>query len=125
MEIHQLRYFVAVADLGNFTRAAERCYVAQPSLSQQIIKLENELGGPLLDRTGRNVRLTDAGRVFYDKAVEILATIESAKREIADASDSGHVAVGAIPTVAPYLLPPSSSVLSKSAPRPRSPSTRT
>ena len=50
MELHQLRYFVTVADQGNFTRAAEKCLVAQPSLSQQIIKLEKELGQPLFDR---------------------------------------------------------------------------
>jgi len=106
MEIHQLRYFIAVADLGNFTRAAERCFVAQPSLSQQIIKLENELGGPLLERGGRMVRLTDSGRRFYDRAVEILASVDNAMREMHESADTGRVVVGAIPTIAPYLLPP-------------------
>lgn len=108
MEIHQLRYFVTVADLGNFTRAAEKCLVAQPSLSQQIIKLEKELGQPLLDRVGRKVRLTDAGRVLYDRAVTILAAVDDAKRHVTEESESGigRVNVGAIPTVAPYLLPP-------------------
>jgi LysR family transcriptional regulator, hydrogen peroxide-inducible genes activator len=105
MELHQLRYFVAVAHLGNFTRAAEKCLVAQPSLSQQIIKLERELGGPVFDRTGRKVRLTDRGRVFYDKAVDILAAVEVAKRATMEDAGAGHVSVGAIPTVAPYLLP--------------------
>ncbi len=105
MEMHQLRYFVAVAELGNFTRAAEKCFVAQPSLSQQIIKLEKELGGPLLDRTGRTVRLTDSGRKLYEQAVGILASVDSAKRELLEDDDSGRVAIGAIPTVAPYLLP--------------------
>ena len=107
MELHQLRYFVAVAELGHFTRAAERCFVAQPSLSQQISKLEKELGKPLFDRLGRVVRLTDAGRTLYDQAVSILASVEEAKRQVADASGDhgGVVAVGAIPTVAPFLLP--------------------
>lgn len=105
MELHQLRYFVAVADLGNFTRAAEQCFVAQPSLSQQIIKLEKELGGPLLDRGSRSVRLTDAGRRFYEHAAQILATVEEAKHDLSEAAGHGQVNVGAIPTIAPYILP--------------------
>ena len=55
MEMHQLKYFVAVAETGSFSRASERCYVSQPSLSQQIIKLEGELGKTLFDRAGRRV----------------------------------------------------------------------
>ena len=66
MELHQLRYFAAVAELQNFTRAAERCFVSQPSLSQQIIKLEHELKTPLFERLGRTVKLTDAGHALYD-----------------------------------------------------------
>jgi LysR family transcriptional regulator, hydrogen peroxide-inducible genes activator len=106
MELHQLRYFVAVAQLENFTRAAEKCFVAQPSLSQQIIKLERELGGPVFDRTARKVRLTDRGRTLYDRAVEILASVDQAKRAVSEEGGAGHVSVGAIPTVAPYFLPP-------------------
>src|SRR5215472_14451626 len=108
MELHQLRYSVAVAELGHFTRAAERCLVAQPSLSQQIRKLERELGQPLFERLGRVVRLTDAGRTLYEQAVAILASVEEAKRQLADGPDAhgGVVAVGAIPTIAPFLLPP-------------------
>ena len=64
MEIHQLRYFLAVADEGNFSRAAEKVRVAQPSLSQQIQKLEAEVGQPLFDRLPRTVVLTEAGRCF-------------------------------------------------------------
>ncbi len=107
MELHQLRYFVAVAELGHFTRAAERCFVAQPSLSQQIGKLEKELGKPLFDRLGRVVRLTEAGRALYEQAVTILASVEEAKRQVADTAgeQGGVVSVGAIPTVAPFLLP--------------------
>jgi LysR family transcriptional regulator, hydrogen peroxide-inducible genes activator len=106
MELHQLRYFVAVAQLENFTRAAQKCFVAQPSLSQQIIKLEREFGGPLFDRTGRKVRLTDRGRTLFDRAIEILAAVDGAKRAMSEEGDAGQIAVGAIPTVAPYLLPP-------------------
>ena len=55
MELHQLRYFCAVADSGSFSRAAEKCHVSQPSLSQQILKLESELGARLFDRLGREI----------------------------------------------------------------------
>jgi LysR family hydrogen peroxide-inducible transcriptional activator len=106
MELHQLRYFVAVAQLENFTRAAQKCFVAQPSLSQQVIKLERECGGPLFDRSGRKVRLTDRGRTLFDRAIEILAAVEGAKRALTEDGDAGQVTVGAIPTIAPYLLPP-------------------
>ncbi|NBH06364.1 LysR family transcriptional regulator, partial [Amycolatopsis sp. SID8362] len=61
MELHQLSYFVAVAEEGNFTRAAERLHVAQPGVSAQVRRLERELGQELLDRSGRTVRLTDVG----------------------------------------------------------------
>jgi LysR family hydrogen peroxide-inducible transcriptional activator len=107
MEMHQLRYFLKAAELGNFTRAAEHCFVSQPSLSQQIAKLEQELGQPLFERLGRKVALTDAGRVLVEYAQKILSLAEDAKNRIADEQESGvgRVAVGAIPTVAPYLLP--------------------
>ena len=107
MELHQLRYFVAVADLRNFTRAAERCLVAQPSLSQQIIKLERELGTPLLTRAGRTVDLTDAGRTFLPRAQRILREVEEASLAVSDDLDTGRgsISVGVIPTIAPYFLP--------------------
>src|SRR5205809_655184 len=78
MEIHQLRYFVAVADEGNFSRAAAKVRVAQPSLSQQIRKLEAEVGQPLFDRLPRSVVLTEAGRCLIDYARQILASIGDA-----------------------------------------------
>lgn len=107
MELHQLNYFVKVAEFGSFTRAAKHCLVSQPALSQQIIKLERELGQPLFERLGRRVILTDAGRVLLDRAQEILSAVEEAKRRIQDQPHDGKgtIALGAIPTVAPYLLP--------------------
>jgi LysR family hydrogen peroxide-inducible transcriptional activator len=107
MEIHQLRYFVAVADEGSFSRAAAKVRVAQPSLSQQIRKLEAELGKPLFDRLPRSVVLTEAGRCLSDYARQILASIGDARRCVDDVGDqvAGRLSVGAIPTIAPYVLP--------------------
>ena len=107
MEIHQLRYFVAVADEGNFSRAAAKVRVAQPSLSQQIRKLEAEIGQPLFDRLPRSVVLTEAGRCFIDYARQILASIGDARRSVDDLKEvvTGKLAVGSIPTIAPYVLP--------------------
>jgi LysR family hydrogen peroxide-inducible transcriptional activator len=107
MEFHQLRYVCAIADTGNFSRAAERCQIAQPSLSQQVLKLEEELGTRLFDRLGRSIRLTEAGRAFIPRARAILEQTEAARSTAADQNTDlgGSVAVGVIPTVAPYLIP--------------------
>ena len=107
MEMHQLRYVVAVARTGNFSRAAEQCHVAQPSLSQQIQKLEDELGERLFDRMKREAKLTAHGEVFLRRAVKILEEVDAAKREAADAQDllRGTMAIGVQPTIAPYQLP--------------------
>lgn len=107
MEMHQLRYVVAVARTGNFSRAAEQCHVAQPSLSQQIQKLEGELGERLFDRMKREAKLTPHGEAFLRHAVRILEEVDAAKREATDARDlhRGTVTLGVLPTIAPYLLP--------------------
>ena len=76
MELRQLRYFVAVARERNFTRAAETMHIAQPPLSRQIQQLEDELGAMLIERGSRPVRLTDAGRLFFDQAVQVLDKLE-------------------------------------------------
>ena len=107
MEMHQLRYAVAVARTGNFSRAAEQCHVSQPSLSQQIQKLEEELGERLFDRMKRQARLTGYGEIFMTRARRILDEVEHAKREANDAKEllRGTLCIGVLPTIAPYLLP--------------------
>lgn len=107
MELHQLRYFVSVVEVGSFTRAAKNCYVAQPSLSLQIHKLEQELGQRLFERLGRGVRLTNSGRSFYERAVSILSAVAAARDSVQDPGslEEGPIRIGAIPTIAPYLLP--------------------
>jgi LysR family transcriptional regulator, hydrogen peroxide-inducible genes activator len=107
MEMHQLRYFVAVARSGNFSRAADECRVAQPSLSQQILKLEDEVGERLFERTRRRAILTSAGSLFLPHALNVLEAAERGRQEIRDMGDQvrGKILVGALPTIAPYLLP--------------------
>ena len=107
MEMHQLRYMAAVARTGNFSRAAERCHVSQPSLSQQIQKLESELGERLFDRLRRQATLTPAGEAFLPRAERILAEVDAAQREAREACGliRGKLSVGVLPTIAPYFLP--------------------
>ncbi|WP_414444785.1 LysR substrate-binding domain-containing protein [Burkholderia sp. 22PA0106] len=76
MDLRQLRYFVAVARERNFTRAAAQLHIAQPPLSRQMQLLEEELGVPLLIRNSRPVQLTDAGRLFYEQAIQLLGRAE-------------------------------------------------
>ena len=118
MEMHQLRYVVAVARAGNFSRAAEQCHVSQPSLSQQIQKLEDELGERLFDRMKRMARLTPSGQAFLRRAVRILEEVGAAQREATEAKHLlwGAVAVGVLPTIAPYLLPDAMAQFTKKYP---------
>ncbi|WP_435010764.1 LysR family transcriptional regulator [Tundrisphaera lichenicola] len=104
MEIHQLRYFVKVAELGSFTRAAEACFGSQPSLSQQIIKLEGELGRPLFELLGRRVLLTEAGRRLGPMGDQVLRLVDDAKSLVEEDPEAGRLVVGAPPTVVPYFL---------------------
>src|SRR3954462_5729068 len=107
MELHQLRYFVAVAETSNFTRAAERSHVSQPSLSQQILKLESEVGHKLFHRLGRKAVLTEAGTAFLERTRRILFEVENAAKELGDHPGLGRrITVGAVQTVMPYLMTP-------------------
>lgn len=116
MELHQLRYFVAVAEAGSASRAAARCHVAQPSLSQQVMKLEQAVGKKLFDRLGRGMSLTEAGRAFLPKAKRILAEVRDAEAW-AGRNDDSSLRVGAIPTMAPYFLPAALAGLRAKAPQ--------
>ncbi len=121
MEFHQLRYVCAIAETGSFSRAAERCHVAQPSLSQQVLKLEEDLGAKLFDRLGRSVRLTESGRAFLPHARSILHQMEAARAEVEDKRTDvrGAVAAGVIPTIAPYFMPRYTASFAKKYPEAR------
>lgn len=107
MELTQLRYFLAVADTGNFTRAAERSNVSQPALSQQILNLEDEVGHKLFHRLGRRAILTEAGQSLAERARRIFIEIENATKELRDDPAVGRrITVGAVQTVMPYLVTP-------------------
>src|ERR1700761_9339064 len=118
MEVQQLRYVCAVAETGSFSRAAERCHVTQPSLSQQILKLEEDLGVKLFDRLGRSVRLSEAGRAFLPHSRSILEQMESARASVVDSRADFHrnVTAGVIPTIAPYLMPAYTAAFTKKYP---------
>lgn len=105
MDVGQLRYFSKIVEHRSFTKAAQDCLVSQPALSQQIGKLERELGQPLFERQGRTIRLTPAGQLLHTKAETILHLVEDAKRSIVDDGETGQICLGAIPTIAPYVLP--------------------
>jgi LysR family hydrogen peroxide-inducible transcriptional activator len=117
MELHQLRYFVAVAESGNFTRASEKSHVSQPSLSQQISKLESEIGHKLFHRLGRKAVLTEAGNAFLERARRILFEVENAAKELSDHPSLGRrITIGAVQTVMPYLISPLISELRRTHP---------
>lgn len=118
METHQLLYFLAVTQTGQFTQAARQCNVSQPSLSIQIAKLEDELGGPLFERTRKGGKLTARGETFLPRAKAILEQMESAREDAQALSGLtlGKVTLGCMPTTGAHLLPPILSAFRKSYP---------
>ena len=82
MEIRQLKYFVAIAEHGAFSKAAEKLFVAQSALSHQLAQLEDELGARLFHRSRRGVELTEPGRVFLAHALAILRQLDDARRSV-------------------------------------------
>lgn len=108
MELRHLRYLLAVAEHANFTRAAEALHVSQPTLSQQIKQLESSLHVQLLDRSGRTVRLTDAGQAYAHYARRALRDLAAAERAVRDVKDlsRGTLRLAVTPTFTAYLTGP-------------------
>lgn len=107
MNLRDLSYLVAVADHRHFGRAAEACFVSQPTLSMQLKKLEKELGVELIERSPRQVMLTPAGELIVERArhmVQEADEIREIARRTAD-PESGSLRLGIFPTLGPYLLP--------------------
>jgi DNA-binding transcriptional LysR family regulator len=107
MELHQLRYFVTVVRDGTFTKAAERLYITQPSLSEQIRKLETELGSPLFQRLGRRLALTSAGECFLPHAERVMFEVEQGRARVQEVRGlhRGRLSIGVLPSAAAKLLP--------------------
>jgi LysR family hca operon transcriptional activator len=118
VELRHIRYFVAVAEELNFTRAAARLHTSQPSLSQQVRQLEAAVGVLLLDRSRHHVALTDAGRIFLREAKDILGRIEHAARLAKQAADgrAGDLSVGTFPAADVRILPALRSLIASSLP---------
>ncbi|WP_247256416.1 transcriptional regulator CynR [Pseudomonas moorei] len=108
MLLRHLRYLLAVADHGGFTRAAEALHVSQPTLSQQIRQLEDTLGVILFDRTSRTVKPTDAGQAYIECARRVLVELEAGKRALHDVKDlsRGSLRLAMTPTFMAYLVGP-------------------
>ncbi|MEK3881395.1 LysR family transcriptional regulator [Paenibacillus sp. PL2-23] len=107
MELRQLQYVIQIAAEKNFSRAADKLHIAQPSLSQQLSKLEQELGVLLFRRTTNSVELTQAGQVFVDKSQVILDAVEQLKQEMDDMAQMrrGRLVVGTLPITGSHILP--------------------
>lgn len=118
MELRHLRYFVAVAEQLHFRHAAEIVHVAQPALSQQIRQLEKELGVTLLERSRHQVRLTPAGKAFYESALGVLRQADqaAARARKVDSGDAGTIRIGFVSTAAIRVLPDGVKRLQKQVP---------
>src|SRR4051812_2593771 len=118
MELRHLRYFIAVADVLNFTKAAARLRVAQPSLSRQIQSLEDEIGVDLLKRSPRGVILTAEGKLFLDEALLVIARIDESviKVRALARGEYGELHVGYAASPSVEILPPALAAFKKAAP---------
>lgn len=115
MHLHQLKYFVSVVKTGSITKAAKHCFISQPSISQQISKLEENIGKKLFMKIDGKLVLTKPGNILYEQAVKILTSVDDAKRYIrdADSNKGGEVRIGILPTLAPFILPNALQALSE------------
>ncbi|ETT81964.1 LysR family transcriptional regulator [Viridibacillus sp. FSL R5-0477] len=118
MELRQLRYFVAVAELEHISEAAENLHVAQSAISRQIANLEEELGTKLFERVGRNVKLTPIGKTFLEHSIAALQAIDFAKKQIDEYLDpeKGTIKIGFPTSLASFLLPTVISAFKKEHP---------
>lgn len=107
MDIQRIRYFLEVARLKNFSKAAKVCHISQPSLSQQIMKLEEEVSGVLFLRNRGNIELTEHGRAFLKHANAIMAEVQTAREFVLESQGNTEATIrfGALPTIAPYMIP--------------------
>ncbi len=103
MDLVQLRYFLKVVECCNFTHAASACSISQPALSQQISKLEKELGSTLFDRQGRRALLTPVGHILKESAEKILFLVDETKRRLDDGGHVGRIQIGADTTTGPFF----------------------
>ncbi len=118
MDLRDLRYFETIAELEHIGRATERLHRTQPALTSCVRRLEQACGAPLLEKAGRGIRLTAAGKVLLKWAQRMRFDVEDAQREIGDIGRglSGHVRIGIVPTAAQFLLPPAARALMQRAP---------
>lgn len=107
MDVRQLRYFCAIAEEGQISRAAKRLHIAQPPLSQQLKLLEKELGVSLVERSTRHLSLTEAGQQFYQRATQIIGLMQTAANEARDIGLglSGTLSIGSLPAVGSLYMP--------------------
>lgn len=118
MQLHQLKYFVAVVETGSVTKAAKQCFISQPSISQQLKKLEDNVDKKLFEWVNQKLHLTDAGRIMYEQAAKILSDVEETKVRMRrlDQSYDGKISIGVIPTISPFILPVALKNLSREYP---------
>ncbi|WP_150049676.1 MULTISPECIES: LysR substrate-binding domain-containing protein [Methylomonas] len=107
MNLRDLRYLIAVADLRSFVQAAERCYISQPTLSTQIKKMEDDLGVQIFERSNKKVLLTEAGSLIVESARRILREVDHIKELAENVQDpyAGNLRIGAFPTLSTYVFP--------------------
>lgn len=118
MDLRDLRYFETIAELEHIGRATERLHRTQPALTSSVRRLEEACGAPLLEKAGRGIRLTPAGRILLTWAQRVRFDVEDARREIGDIGRglSGHIRIGIVPTAAQFILPPAARKLMAVAP---------